>query len=432
MIQVFPNSPLYPKARRDFNLAFNKFPCVIVYCQNVQDVVNTLLWAKKKKIPLRVRSGGHSFEAFSIVNDGVILDVSNLNTINLDKTRGLASIGAGNKLLPLYNALWENGVTIPGGTCPSVGIAGLTLGGGFGMLTRKLGMLCDSLVGVEMVDANGRIISANNLRNSDLLWASCGGGGGNFGIITSFVFKVHPISNVSIYNITWNWKDSEKVINTWQNWAPFVDEKLTSIVRLFSKEEGRIISSGEFLGPKKELHKLLIPLLNTGEPIKIDILTVPYIEAVRTFGGISVPSKFKHTGAYVYKNLSPEAIKTMLHFLAHSPNLNSSVEFQALGGAVKNIKPNETAYFHRRANFNLHYKTQWTDDKEEKRNTKWVEELRKAMLNYTVGDYVNFPDKCIKDWPVEYYGTNFNKLRKVKSKYDPDDFFSFAQSIPPL
>lgn len=161
------------------------------------------------------------------------------------------------------------------------------------MLTREMGLLCDNLITVQMVNAEGEVICADRCTHSDLFWASRGGGGGNFGIVTSFIFKVHPISDVAVYNITWDWSEAREVIKVWQSWAPFVDERLTSIIDLFTKEDGRITSAGEFLGNEDQLRCLLKPLIAAGNLIQIDIQTIPYIEAVMKFDGGLGPHKFK-------------------------------------------------------------------------------------------------------------------------------------------
>jgi len=428
---VFPDDPSYENARMDYNTRFSKYPRVIVFCQEIQDVINAVKWARENRVPIRARCGGHSYEAFSILNHGIVIDVSEMNKVLLEKRSMTATIEAGAALLPLYKILWDKGVIIPGGTCPTVGIAGLTLGGGFGMLTRKLGMLCDSLMAVQMVDANGEVVYADRHVNPDLLWASRGGGGGNFGIVTSFVFKVHPVSNVAVYNIIWDWSDAGEVIKTWQDWAPFVDERLTSILEIFAKKDGRISSSGIFLGHEDQLRHLLKPLITAGNPIQTEIQTMPYIKAVHKFDGGQGPHKFKNTGAFVYQSLPDEAVNTLLYYMGNSPNKDNSIQFQSLGGVVSKIPPDGTAYFHREASYIMQYITRWEVDRERNPNIYWVERLRRDLLKYVDGTYVNWPDIFVKDWPSAYYGTNYPELRRIKSKYDPENVFHFEQSIHP-
>jgi FAD/FMN-containing dehydrogenase len=435
---VYPDDPAYHAARTNVNLSIPKFPGVIVFCQRVQDVVNALRWARENEIPFRVRSGRHSYENFSLVNAGLIIDVGEMTKIMVDRKNLTATIEAGAELGQTYYDLWKHGVTVPAGTVFNVGLAGLTLGGGIGPLSRIFGLTCDNLIEVEIVKAAGtnsaEVIHANKEENSDLFWACCGGGGGNFGIVTSFTFKVHPISNVSIFSIAWGWEDFENAFDAWQNWAPYTDERLTAAIELHPRQVDKIEASGEFVGPVSQLKKLLSPLLKAGKPTKSLIKEVSYIEAVKFFNNPEEerPALFKRSGSYIYKPLSKEAIQTMKTFLANAPSEKASIWQQALAGAIERYAPEETAYFHRKAILAQEYNTVWSHSFEEQRNIRWIKELRNAMSPYTFGDYVNWPDLQIKDWPISYYGTNFHRLRKVKTMYDPFDIFHFPQSIPPF
>lgn len=207
---VTPRDPEYEQAFINNNLSDQKYPKVIVFCQDKGDVLNALKWAKEKRVPFRVRSGRHSYENFSLVNEGLIIDVSEMCNIQVDLETMTAKIEAGANLGQVYQDLWEYGMTIPGGTESSVGLAGLTLGGGIGMLSRLFGLTCDNLLEIEMVKTSGstdaELIKANKHLNRDLFWACHGGGGGNFGIVTSFTFKMHPVSKVSVFSITWGTK----------------------------------------------------------------------------------------------------------------------------------------------------------------------------------------------------------------------------------
>jgi hypothetical protein len=437
---VLPGDPDYDCARMVFNTRFSKCPKAIVYCRSPHDIANAICWAREHDVALRARSGGHSYEAFSVANDSIVIDVSCMNNVSVDPCKQLAKIEAGNTLLPLYEKLSHYGVTIPGGTCPGVGIAGLTLGGGFGMNTRLWGMTCDNVIALEMVDAEGKIVHADKYNNADLFWASCGGGGGNFGIVTSFTFQVHPISNVSIFEITWKWDDILDVIETWQQWAPFTDDRLTSTLKLFTRQKGKIIAAGEFVGPKAELIRLLQPLMTTGKPIAAEIETVPFITAAYRWAGFPgdpcrwprAPVPFKNTGSFVYCRLPRQALNAIVERLSISPSEENWLTLQALGGAVTRVAPSATAYFYRQAQFAFLFDSFPQNKEDEEANIKWVDEFRNTMLPYSYGDYVNFPDCCIEDWLNAYFGTNFTRLMQIKQKYDPDNVFNFAQSIPPL
>lgn len=434
---VTPNDSDYEQARINLNLSIPKFPRVIVFCQNVQDVVNALKWVRENRIPFRLRSGRHSFENFSLVNRGLIIDVSEMNQITVNRQSLTAKIEAGAGLGKVYQELWEYGVTIPAGTSVNTGIVGLTLGGGIGLLTRVFGLTCDQLLEIEMVKASSKrdaeVIKANKYEKSDLFWASRGGGGGNFGIVTSLTFRVHPISDVAIFSITWGWEDFEEVFKVWQNWAPFTDKRLTSTIELRAKEVNRIEVLGEFVGPVAKLKQLIQPLLKTGSPIAQRVKAVLYIDTVKFFDSPSGdrPSNFKRSGSFIEEPLPREAILKMKQFLARAPNENASIWHQSLGGAVNRLAPKDTAYYYREAIIAQEYISSWNSTSEERKNVHWIESLRKALSKNTMGDYVNWPDIYIKDWPTTYYGENVNRLRKVKTEYDPYNVFTFPQSIPP-
>ena len=258
---IWPQDPDYDEARQSFNARFSRFPAAIVVCDNTDDVRNAVRWARQEGMPLRARSGGHSYEAFSVVDDGLVIDVGGLTEVDVDVARGEAVVGAGVRLLDCYRRLWDHGVTIPGGTCPGVGIAGLTLGGGIGFLSRQYGLTCDNLLAVELVDADGRVLRASESEHADLFWALRGGGGGNFGIATAFTFRVHPIGDVVVCTVTWPWDDAAEVLDAWQRWAPGVDERLSVALAVAHPSAGTISATGLFTGSAVELPSLLEPLL---------------------------------------------------------------------------------------------------------------------------------------------------------------------------
>lgn len=434
---VTPGDAEYEQARTNNNLNNPKFPSKIVFCQRTKDVINALRWVQEKNETFRLRSGRHSYENYSLVNEGLIIDVSEMNKIVVNSSAMIAKIEAGANLGEVYKELWAHGLTIPAGTESSVGVVGLTLGGGIGMLARPFGLTCDNLIEIEMVRASGQngaeLITANKHTNSDLFWASCGGGGGNFGIVTSLTFELHPIANVSIFSISWGWEDFEVAFDAWQHFAPHTDENLTSQIELKSKEVGEIVAQGIFVGSPSKLKKLLRPLRNAGSPTNVWIKEVPYIKAVKFFDVPSgnQPALRKRSGSFIEKTFPQRAIIQMKELLANAPNKNASIWQQSLRGAVRQVPSTSTAYYYRNALIAQEYLTTWEEPEEEQHNIRWIEQVRHTLSPYTAGDYVNFPDRYIKDWPTAYYGRNFRRLRAVKTKYDPRNVFQFPQSIPP-
>lgn len=435
---MFPNDPEYCKARRNNNLHLAKFPGAIVFCQNETDIINALKWSRENCVPFRVRSGRHSYENFSLLNRGIVIDTSDMNEISVDLKKRTATIEAGAELGKVYNTLWEYGMTIPAGTEFSVGLSGLALGGGIGMLSRVFGLTCDNLLSFRIAIPKGTrgacIVEASKDKNSDLFWACRGGGGGNFGIVTQFTFRLHPVSTVSIFSVEWNFDQLEKAFDTWQRWAPFTDRRLTSQIELQAKSKNKIIAEGQYVGPMNKLKQLLKPLITNTNPRKVDIASVPYIKAVDHFNvpDGNTPSLIKRSGSFIYKPLPPKALHIMKHFLANAPNEGTAIWHQSFGGAVKDVKPTETAYFHRNAIIGQEYNTTWSNRSEAARNIRWVEAIRIAMKPYTQGDYVNWPDLFIRNWLKTYFGENVTRLRVVKTAVDPFNVFRFKQSIPPF
>lgn len=230
-------------------------------------------------VPVRARSGGHSYAGYSTLSDGVVLDLRQLNSITVDKQAATTSVGAGAQLIDVYSGLANAGATLPAGSCPSVGVSGVTLGGGFGLAGRYYGLTTDNLVAVNIVTADGQLRTVNGQTDADLLWALKGGGGGNFGIVTEFTFNVHqlPVS-AAYFNVTWPWSSAGEAIAAWQSWAPHTTDKITSILHLNSGSPPSINANGQYLGSSAALPGLLGPLLAVPGAALASHLNMPYLQ----------------------------------------------------------------------------------------------------------------------------------------------------------
>lgn len=437
---IYAGEAGYEDARLNFNARFAASPLLIVFCQSVQDVVNAVNWAQMSGVPVRVRSGRHSYEAFSVADDALIIDLNDMEQIRFDRTTGQATIQAGAELVAIYETLAAEGVTIPGGSCATVGITGLTLGGGYGLLARWKGLTCDSLQAVEMVTAKGKLIVADATQNADLFWALRGGGGGNFGIVTALKFQTHAIDKVTIYQLKWDATEIERVIQQWQAFAPDSDDRHTSILKLTPGNSVYIV--GQFVGTEAELRTVLAPLFAIA-PKETEIETLPYLEAVYAFAGLKPDypkrlahwhgsqTKFKNASDYVARPLNAEGIATVVKFLKQAPSRNVVLQFDSYGGAIAKIPPDATSFCHRQVKWNIQYQAYWTKPQEQAAYINWVQNFRSAMQPYVTGGcYVNYCDRSIKNWQTAYYGSNWQRLKRVKQQYDPGNFFSFEQSIP--
>ncbi|WP_284646047.1 FAD-binding oxidoreductase [Paenibacillus silviterrae] len=421
----------YEAARQSFNSRFSKRPKLIVFCRFTEDVANAVRWAKYQRMPFRLRCGGHSYEAFSTIDEGLVIDVSEMLQLKVDLKAGTAKLGAGYRLLSLYEALWKYRVAIPGGTCPTVGISGLTLGGGFGLLSRHFGMTCDSLLELEMVNSRGMVIYANDRQHRELFWACRGAGDGSFGAITSFTFRIQPIGEVAYYTVQWDFADLPKVVRNWQQWAPFTDTRLTPLLNLSAPKQGDILSTGLYIGTQSELRDLLRPLLQHVPPKTTTVRSATWIEAARHFAGRAVrQATFKNSSAYAYEPLSDAAIDTIVDQLTKAPGGSTNmVSLDAYGGAIAGVAPQDTAFVHRKALFVLQYQAYWEKEADAAPNINWVERFRQVMLPYTRGAYRDYCDVMIPDWPMAYFGDNLARLQRVKRLYDPENVFTYEQSI---
>jgi len=428
---IWPSDPSYEEARRTFNLRLSRYPVAIAYCATPDDVSRSILWATQNDVPLSIRSGGHGYEGYAVLDDTLVIDLSEMNQIEVDLDQGTATVGAGVRLIDLYRRLWDYGMTVPAGTCPGVGIAGLTLGGGIGFLSRQFGLTCDNLLSVELVAADGSLVRTSRDEQPDLFWALRGGGGGNFGIVTSFTFLLTPIAEVTTVTISWPWDDAAAVLAAWQETAPGVDDRLTLGLTIGPPSDGTITMYGLLNAPSSLLWPLLEPLLAAGSPYGPLITTVPFIAAAEQLAGPGAShATFKNASAFAYEPLSQEAIVTLVDWLRDSPSAANLVGFFPLGGAVGRVQPRATAFPHRGALFDIQYQAYWFDPAEAEADLAWLRGIRDAMRPFSRGAYVNYIDADLPDWAGEYYGQNLSRLRRIKERYDPDGIFASPHSIP--
>lgn len=428
----------YAAAREVYSTRATARPFAIVYAESARDVQRTVLWARRHKLRITPRSGGHSYGGYSLA-PGVVVDVSRLAGIAVGS--GTATIGAGARLYDVYATLAGRGVTVPAGSCPTVGIAGLALGGGFGLSSRKLGLTCDSIHEVRIVTADGKHLVANARQHSDLYWACRGGGGGNFGIVTSFVFRTHPVGDVATYNCSWPWQQAAKVIAAWQAWAPHAPPALTSVLDL-SSAGPNVTSGGQFFGTEKELRTLLSQLFaSTGQPTGLTVRTRPFLEAQRLWASCrdaaachaQARATFKAKSDYATRPLSAVAARVLIAAMEKhhaDPRLGGgAVLLDAYGGAINRVRKGATAFVHRDPLFSMQYIASWGENADA--NLAWIRGLYSSMRPHVSGfAYQNYIDPELATWKRAYYGSNLERLARVKRKYDPKNVFRFAQSIP--
>ncbi|WP_425262333.1 FAD-binding oxidoreductase [Paenibacillus pectinilyticus] len=435
---IFKGDPGYNAARKNWDPHTDRFPKVFVFALRTKDVANAIRWARRNNVPIRPRSGRHALETnLSQVNGGIVIDVSEMKKIQLNRKLGTVVVESGNRVGRVVDTLARKGFIAPFGDSPSVGIGGITLGGGIGPLQRTTGLISDNLLEIEMVDAKGKVIRANKKCHSDLLWASRGGGGGNFGVYTKYKFKVlRAPAKATVFHVTWPWNQFEAVVKKWQLWAPSTSTKLGSELSVGPKKGGNVSMLGLFLGSKKEALRFLEPILSVGTPIEKTIKNLPYLEATKFLLAPDpiLTQKFSNqfSSGFGRRPFPDKAYKTIRKFLEKAEGgTPAGFFFLNWGGAIRRIAPKATAFYWRDPQFYVEWNTSWVKPSHAARNIALTRNTRKKLQPYIVGSYINVPDQGIKCSGPVYYGKNYARLRRVKAKYDPTNVFNNPQSIPP-
>ncbi|MDZ5252158.1 FAD-binding oxidoreductase [Clostridium sp. LIBA-8841] len=422
----------YNIVRRNKNLYFSYYPKVIIYPNNITDVINAVNWARKQGLNIRCRSAGHNYESFSVANDAVVIDVSNLIDFKIDTKEGYVRIGPGYALGQLYPKIAKYGFAFVGGSCGSIGVSGITLGGGVGFLQREYGLVCDNLVEAQIVDAFGRIITANSHQNQDLFAALRGAGSNNFGVVVSLTFKVYPIDKVTVLTAEWPKDRRYEVIQVFQRVGEHLDNRYTIKVSM-TKDAIELYGVG-LRSTEKEMEQALSVLLKI--PNKTNYTTKQiglkeYMQKYQDF--VSKPTGFKITGLLAYNPLGKAPCQILFDYLDNSPPIKPPIDigFLLLGGKIAENESLPSAYPHRDAKVLVQIDAEWTPQYSMYANNtvRWVNNLRESLIPYANFGYLNYCDINIPNYLYNYFGNNVSWLKIVKEKYDPYNLFYYPQGI---
>ncbi|MFH9663032.1 FAD-binding oxidoreductase [Streptomyces sp. NPDC017248] len=451
-----PGDASWKTAHQLYNTRFDGLkPAAVAYVAHAADIRTTLAYARAHRVKVAIRNGGHSYAGYSSGNGRLVLDVSRLNRIRAGG--GQAVVGAGAKLIDVYRALAAKGVTIPAGSCPTVGISGLVLGGGHGVASRAYGLTCDSLTQATLITADGTQVTADATHHADLFWALRGAGNGNFGVVTELHFATHAAPQAVTAYLTWPWSKAAKVLKAWQEWGPSQPDEIWSSLHL-SCSPGRTpaVSVSCFsLGTYRELQNAVDRLahLAGADAASVSLRRRGYEEAMEVYAGCSslatdaqchlpgsTPGRspqgrlgretYAARSDFFDRSLSAAGIQTVLRQVAAVRGGAGSVAFTALGGAVNRVAPTATAFVHRRSRMLAQYLVSWGAGASGSTARTWLDSAHTAMRPHASGAaYQNYTDPSLKDWKKAYYGDAAARLAKVKQTYDPQRFFSYAQGL---
>jgi hypothetical protein len=440
---VRSTDPGYDEARAIYNAMIDRRPALIVRCAGVADVIQAVSFARRNGLVLAVRGGGHNVSGNAVCEGGVVVDLSPMKGMWVDPEQRTARVEAGLTWAEVNHELQAFGLGATGGVIGTTGVPGLTLGGGLGWLVRKHGLACDNLLSIDVVTADGKVVRASETENADLFWGMRGGGG-NFGIATSFEFRVHAAGVVLAGLLAYPIESAGEFLQAWRDFEATAPEEwtggtvlLTAPPAPFVPEEfhGRQVVglAGVYSGPIEQGEALLQPLREFGQPVVDLIQPMPY-SAAQTMIDALYPTGFQnYWKAQFLPGISDELIDTMLAHFADVPSPMTSVVLEHNGdGAVNRVDDDATAFGYRDHSYILIIMSLWPDPADSDRNIAWTRGLYEALRPFTrPGVYVNYLGEEGEDRVKEAYGNKYRRLVALKNKYDPTNFFHLNQNIVP-
>lgn len=450
---ALPDDPEFASLQKPFvGGIVEQWPRAVVQCASPTDVAGAVELARARKLPFAVRSGGHSFADLSST-DGLLIDLGRMDTVQLDGE--LVTVGPGVRLGRLAEELITHRRVLPCGWNPVVGVGGAVLGGGYGVLSRYLGLGCDHLVAAQVVLADGRTVWTDEHREPDLFWALRGAGWAGFGVVTSLVLRTYPAPPVTRFVHRWSWEQAAEVIDAWQRWAPDTPAEVYPAMSLNTAESlpaSRLILFGAVIGSaadaRDHLRELWRQVDPAGEVDEVTELSTRASAVRHTFAGMPVAEKpiswpagrrpwLRRVKTDFFDEPVPaDSAQALVDVLEADlePGQYREVELVPWGGAYARLAPDATAFVHRRARFQIgHHGIVGYDATDEQRAAlmAWVRRSWEAVHPWASGRvYPNYPDRELASWAEAYFGENLPRLQQIKRRYDPDDVFRSPQSVP--
>lgn len=431
---IRPGEPDYDQARAVWNGMINRRPALIVRCAGNGDVIAAVEFAREQDLPLAVRGGGHNAAGLAVCDGGVVVDLSTMRAVRVDPQARTLRAEGGAIWADVDRAAQAYGLATTGGAISSTGVAGLSLGGGLGWLMRSHGLACDNLLSADVATADGRIVTASEREHADLFWG-LRGGGGNFGAVTAFEFRLHPVGPVLAGMLVHPLARAGEVLRFYREFTRSAPDALTVFVTLMTLPDGVPVIALMlcYNGPITEGERLVAPLRAFGPPILDQVAPMPYVQLQRLLDEAFPAGLQVYWRSHFLSGLEDTAIDTLLMHTAAATSPLTVVLVEQLGGAVSRVERGATAFDQRSARFNLAIVTRWLGGEEAAPHTAWTRGLWAAMQPYAAGVYVNYLGVEEGEGRVrEAYGEqSYARLAALKAAYDPSNRFRANQNIPP-
>ncbi len=429
-----PGDAAYDEARTIHNGMIDRRPALIVQCAGAADVINAVKFARANHLLVSVRGGGHNVAGFAVCDGGIMIDLSGMKSVWVDPVRQTARAEGGATWGDFDHETQVFGLATTGGVARPTGIAGLTLGGGHGHLSRRFGLACDNLLSVDLVTADGQLRRVSATEHADLFWG-VRGGGGNFGVATALEYQLHPVGPLLGGMLIYPMHKAKEFLRLYRDFTRTAPDELGSSVVLATLPDGTpaVVTIMGFSGPLEEGEHLLQPLRAFGPPLQDLLGPMPYTGLQRIVETFNSPGLRNYWKSSYLQSLSEEALTTLLDSFATVPSPQSHVVIEHLGGEVSRRGRDETAYTHRDAPYNVLIVGMWSNPGEDDQNIRWVRQLWEAMQPFASGEvYVNYEaDQGVDRVKAAYSEAALTRLVALKNKYDPTNLFRLNQNIKP-
>ncbi|HSL37175.1 MAG TPA: FAD-binding oxidoreductase [Arthrobacter sp.] len=439
---ITPGDADYDAARAVHNGMIDKKPAAVVRVSQVADVIASVNFARDNSLDVAIRGGGHSAPGFGTWDDALVIDFVNTRGVRVDPASRTARSEAGATWADFNHATHAFGLATTGGIVGTTGVAGLTLGGGIGYLTRKYGLSCDNLLSADVVTAEGKFLTASESENDDLFWA-LRGGGGNFGVVTSLEYRLHPVDTVHAGVVVYPLEHAETVSKFYRDHLASAPEELGAFLAFalgppvpFLPEEWHgkpvCVVVGMWTGDPAEGAARWQPFLDVAPVAGSMVGPMPYPALNQAFDALQPKGILSYWKADFLPELSDGAIAEHIRFGATIPTVQTAVHVYPIDGAVQRVGQTETAFANRNMKFAPVIAAFWQDPADSDSKVAWVREYAQALRPYSApGGYINFMDGDDQSRVAENYGPNYQRLREVKAKYDPQNLFHVNQNITP-